>query len=55
MATKKTSPAECRKKAQECRDMAKIMSQQEHRTMLQHIAETWERIAKDMESENGKR
>ena len=50
----KGEPGRVREKAQECRDMAKIMSQQ-HRTMLQHIAETWERIAKDMESENGER
>jgi hypothetical protein len=34
--------------------MAKQSGRQEHRTMLTHMADTWERIAKDMESENGK-
>jgi len=43
------TPTICRTKAQECRDMATTIKNQEHRVMLQHMADTWERIAKDME------
>jgi hypothetical protein len=36
----------CHAKAQECRGLAKLASRQGDRTMLLHMAETWERIAK---------
>ena len=52
--TKRATAVECRQKAKECRDMAKHSTRQEHRIMLQHMADTWERIAIDMEGENGK-
>lgn len=35
---------ECRTKAEECRAMAEQAIQADHRVMLLHIAETWERI-----------
>jgi hypothetical protein len=41
-----------RAKADECRMLAKQAKQQEHRIMLLHMAETWDRIAKTYE--NGK-
>ena len=36
---------ECRAKAAECRAMARDAVQADHRVMLLHIAETWERIS----------
>jgi hypothetical protein len=45
---KRLTPAECITKAQECRDMARRAVRPEHRAMLQHMAETWERVAGDM-------
>jgi hypothetical protein len=35
----------CRQKAAECRLMARRDRNLEHRIMLEHMAETWERIA----------
>jgi len=35
----------CRSKANECLYMAQQVSSQSHRIMLEHIAETWYRIA----------
>jgi hypothetical protein len=32
-------------KAKECRDLARTAAQTQHRVMLNHIAETWERLA----------
>ena len=40
----------CRAKAEECRMLSKQASRQEHRIMLLHMAETWERIAKTYEN-----
>jgi hypothetical protein len=39
---------ECRNKANDCREAAAIATKQEHKIMLQHMAETWERIAADV-------
>jgi len=39
--------AEARAKASECREMAGHASKPAHRTMLNHMAETWDRIADD--------
>jgi hypothetical protein len=41
----------CRIKADECRTLAKEAKKQEHRVMLMHMAETWERIAKTHDDE----
>jgi hypothetical protein len=41
-----------RAKADECRMLAKQANRQEHRVMLMHMAETWERIAKTYENGN---
>jgi hypothetical protein len=35
-------------KADECREIARVADRQEHRTMLEHIAGTWDRIAADV-------
>ena len=37
-------------KAEECRHLARAVFSSEHRVMLKHIAETWERIAADIEN-----
>ena len=42
------SDQECLSKALECRQMAKTMHDPEHRTMLEHMADVWERIAQDI-------
>jgi hypothetical protein len=42
------SVTNCNDKAQECRDMARVATKPEHRIMLQHMAETWDRIAADV-------
>lgn len=42
------SAEECRAKAEDCREMARVAIRQEHRNMLTHMAETWERIAADV-------
>jgi hypothetical protein len=39
---------ECRAKAAECRDIARRAAKSDHRTMLEHMAETWERIGEDI-------
>jgi hypothetical protein len=45
---KRLSSAECKAKADECREMARLATRQEHKTMLEHMAETWDRIAADV-------
>jgi hypothetical protein len=42
---KRLTPAEARKKAAECRALARIALEPSHRVMLTNIAETWDRIA----------
>jgi hypothetical protein len=37
--------AEAHAKAQECREMAERAQLEERRTMLNHMSETWDRIA----------
>jgi hypothetical protein len=43
---------ECLAKAQECRDMARQAIRTEHRAVLDQMAETWARIAADMNRTN---
>jgi len=38
----------CRAKAQECRAAARTARLESHRTMLLHMADTWDRIAADI-------
>jgi hypothetical protein len=40
---------EARAKAAECRDQAKRSKRRDHHIMLEHMAQTWDRIAKSME------
>jgi hypothetical protein len=46
--TKRMTPEECQAKAAECRELAKGMQDPAHQLMVDHIAETWERICRDM-------
>ena len=43
---------ECHAKIAECREMAQRARRPEHRVMLEHMAETWERICADLEKWN---
>ena len=42
---KRLTRNECLAKAKECRELARFSRVQEHRIMLEHMAQTWERIA----------
>lgn len=42
---------QCRKQADMCREMARVAISPAHRTMLEHMAETWIRIAQDVQSD----
>jgi hypothetical protein len=39
---------ECQSKAEDCCEMAEVAIRPEHKIMLQHLAETWDRIAADV-------
>ena len=39
---------ECHAKVAECRDMARRALNPNHRVMLEHMAQTWERICEDL-------
>ena len=41
---------EAKAKAVECRQMSEAARNPEHRIMLQHMSEVWERIARSMEN-----
>ena len=45
-SSERLTAAEARAKAAECRELAQQANYPEHRLMLEHIAETWERIAR---------
>ena len=47
------STVEARAKAQECRDLSERAQMAEHRVMLEHMAETWDRIAATLQQKNG--
>jgi hypothetical protein len=49
MTANRLSPEDSRAKAAECRALARQALRQEHRIMLEHIAETWDRIASELE------
>jgi hypothetical protein len=44
---------EAKTKARECREMAKRSALDSHRIMLEHMAETWDRIVGEMPHANG--
>jgi hypothetical protein len=44
--TQRLNADECRKKAEECRTLARAARNPAQKIMLEHMAETWERIAK---------
>jgi len=46
--TKRLTAQEAGAKVIECRDLARQAMKPEHRTMLEHMAETWGRIAADL-------
>ena len=46
--TKPLTLEECHGKAGECRAMAKRADNPSHRIMLEHMAETWERICAEL-------
>ena len=47
------TPEQCREKAEECLEMARVATKPEHTVMLEHMAETWNRIAKETGAGNG--
>jgi hypothetical protein len=40
----------CRAKAAECRALGRVASEYGHQIMLEHMAETWDRVAKTYEN-----
>jgi transposase len=44
------NPLDCIVQADDCRRIAGIASAVEHRIMLHHMADTWDRIARDIDS-----
>jgi hypothetical protein len=51
-APKRLSPKEAKAKVVECREMAARAKFPEHRLMLEHMAATWERIARTLEADH---
>jgi hypothetical protein len=51
--TKRLTASEAQAKVIECREMAKLAKNPEHRAMLVHMADTWERIAKSLMTNGG--
>ena len=43
--SKRLTRDQCLAKAEECRELSRVASNLEHRTMLTHMAETWQRMA----------
>jgi hypothetical protein len=46
--SKRLTVEECHAKVAECRGMARRAHIKEHKVMLDHMAETWERICADL-------
>ena len=51
MSVHSLSPEECAAKAAECRDLAQRADLEAHRIMLEHVAETWDRIGAEIKNE----
>lgn len=45
---------EARGKVVECMEMAAVARNRSHKIMLEHMADTWQRIANDIEQRNAK-
>lgn len=45
--------ADARAKADECRELARQAKVYAHRVMLEHMADTWQRIADNMQTDSG--
>jgi hypothetical protein len=52
--TRRLTAEEAKFKALECRELAKRASNPAHCIMLEHMAETWERIASEIHTNDGK-
>ena len=50
--TRRLTAEEVKFKALECREIAEHSTLDSHRIMLEHMAETWERIAQDIDKHN---
>ena len=50
-AVRRISPHEAQAKAAECLAMSRRAAKPEHRTMLEHMAETWQFLARNLETE----
>ena len=46
--SKRLTAAQCHAKAAECLEMAALARDASHKIMFQHMADTWQRIAKDV-------
>jgi hypothetical protein len=53
--TRRLTAEEARNKSAECREMAKRVAKREYRIMLDHMAETWDRIALDLDGKSDQR
>jgi hypothetical protein len=49
LPTEELTAASCREQAKQCRELAEHEMSLPHRTMLEHIGATWERIASDID------
>jgi hypothetical protein len=47
-AAKRLTADQCREKAVECLEIAAVARDTSHKVMLEHMAETWERIAREI-------
>jgi hypothetical protein len=52
-ASKRLSVTEALVRATDCRELARNASNPEHKTLLEQMAETWERIAKGLTNGHG--
>lgn len=50
-APKRFTAEQARQKAAECRGLCARVKNPEHRVMLEHMADTWERIAGTLEND----
>ena len=44
------SPAQCREKAAECKELARLTNNEAHRIMLLHMSDAWARIGATLPS-----
>ena len=53
MTESRLSVDDARAKATECRELAREAQMPAHRIMLEHMADTWQRIADNMQADSG--